>query len=98
MADTSSSHDHMRIRLDVPLNVGSDGGTSRCQCGDAKPWGAPPEKLSVAKEILGRTAALLELLQRAQLDGDLTEEGLCELQSLQRFYTALKIQVDKGGQ
>lgn len=89
--DTSAAHD-ISLNVTIPLNPGATG--SEC-ASDCKPWGAP-DKLSVAGEILKAAGALLKLLQQAQLDGQLTPAGLCELESLQRFYSALRKQLDAG--
>ena len=98
MSGTSGARD-VSLNVMIPL-FPFESGTGECQPGeghpgDGKPWGAP-DKISVAKEILARAAALLELMQKAQLDGQLTQSGLCELESLQRFYSALRVQVEKG--
>ncbi len=90
--ETSGAHD-ISLNVTIPLNPGATGSDCASEC---KPWGAP-DKLPAAVEILKGTAALLKLLQQAQLEGQLTQAGLCELESLQRFYSALKLQVDKGG-
>ena len=59
------------------------------------PWGAPA-RIADARAILAQTRGLLELLQKAQRAGELTEAGLCELEHLARFYTALLRQVDQA--
>lgn len=90
--ETTAGKD-VSLNVTIPLNP-SEGGGADCRS-ECKPWGAP-DKLSVAGDILKATGALLKLLQQAQLDGQLTHAGLCELESLQRFYSALQKQLEAG--
>lgn len=66
----------------------------RCRPGEHGPWGAP-ERIADAKAILAQARTLLELMQAAQREGELTDAGLCDLEHMERFYTALLQQVER---
>lgn len=66
----------------------------RCRSGAKGPWAAP-ERMGDARAILAQTRSLLELMQAAQREGELTEAGLCDLVQFERFYTALQRQIQE---
>jgi hypothetical protein len=85
----------VHILMDIP--VGGDGTAVMMKRSMSGPWGAPTSSGSVAREALGHTAALLDVLQKALREGQLTECGIEDVEWLQRFYVALKCQIDQPG-
>lgn len=91
----SEDNKDVHIALSIPVIItGKDGKPGECKHPGA-PWGAG--NVDLARTVLDQARKLLESLQAAQRDGLLTDEGLCELESLQRFYTALRQQLDRPG-
>jgi hypothetical protein len=98
MAETSSARD---ITLVLTIPVGGDGtdgtgdssGVSVRALHRHGPWGGPETPL--AQEVLQKADALITVLQRAHRECVLAEAGVCELEALQRFYVALKCQLEK---
>ena len=88
--DTSSGRD-VSVMFSIPVIVSGEECKPECRTHGA-PWGAP-SKVSLAQEILARTGALLELLQAAQRDGLLSDVGLCDLEAIERFHSALSHQL-----
>jgi hypothetical protein len=90
MGYTSDGAD-IECKLDIPIIVvgdelGHGGGKSGGPfCSAASP---------VAREALAKSGALLDALHPALREGYLEPSGLRGLESLQRFYLALKRQLD----
>jgi hypothetical protein len=101
---SSNESRDVQIRFSIPVIVTGDGSKSvECDAGDGQsqdskdcgPW-KPGAGLDLAKEALSRSGALLDVLQKAQREGQLAPSGVAALESLLRFYAALKAQLDKG--
>jgi hypothetical protein len=96
-----SSNESRDVYVTFSIPVGTGGTECRSErgsecCSHGAPWGAPG-KIDAARNVLAKAMALLEVLQAAQREGQLTEAGLCDLDAIQRFYSSLKAQVDKPG-
>lgn len=82
------------VCYDILAPISLDDARKHCGRGSGgAPWGAPAAG-SLAREVLLRTGALLDVLEEALRDGALSEAGVCGLESFQRFYTSLKRQLD----
>jgi hypothetical protein len=89
----TSGGDDVECTFDIPVIIAGD--EPRPPAGKpGGPW-RHPEHPS-AREALERGDALLDVLHRALRAGDLSASGAWSLGAVQRFYQALRLQVDEA--
>lgn len=89
-----SSNENRDVLISIPVATGKSC-EPECRAPRDVPWGAPlsretaASRAGVTRQLLDRVAALLEAAQAAHRAGHLSEDGLDQLDALQRWYSSL---------